>query len=522
MKSIILLAMSTLNANVFSEKTGDTFSVAGNSIKIENCKSQLEPVIRYFLSDIQSVDEVEILMLCTRQTLEIATNYKGEKFKDSEGNDIENVSAVTFLMSQIAKSKERGKKEIKYKAFPLYREGEKNILPEINCEAVLPNTNDIIGMEKNSSLEYAIAYEKAYPPDYISGMREAIQSIRNTVKENIQINKNFKTPFYIVTHGGPRDVMLSLNAVVSLLDEEGIVPTKICGTNLATKMIDDQMASFDMFRFVSGMRDFLNFGNVDVLRKYYSDSTTFLHGTDRGNENKKTQKQFLETLNKISIGIQYSNPDSYIEGLNQLKEIMSNTRNINLASSNLGIFLDTIISDFGTILNNNMTMIDMVERCINKKQYQQALTFLESAFPDFYRNNNIINFSSNPKENSEIFNEFLKNNIRFDSPKKNVNRFCSMLQGEMEEDEIIKNHIDLGEKTNKRVYSEIKKSRAIIDKKYDFINDILPVLKMHKTLKRIRNLFSHGNGKNRPNVNNLSIYIRYYLKAMRNLVKKTG
>ena len=101
MKSIILLAMSTLNANVFSEKTGDTFSVAGNSIKIENCKSQLEPVIRYFLSDIQSVDEVEILMLCTRQTLEIATNYKGEKFKDSEGNDIENVSAVTFLMSQI-------------------------------------------------------------------------------------------------------------------------------------------------------------------------------------------------------------------------------------------------------------------------------------------------------------------------------------------------------------------------------------------------------------------------------------
>ena len=195
-------------------------------------------------------------------------------------------------------------------------------------------------------------------------MREAVQSIRKTVYENKQNEKNRKTSFYIVTHGGPRDVMLSLNAVVSLLDKEGIVPTKICGTNLATKMIDDQMASFDMFRFVSGMRDFLNFVNIDVLRKYYSDSTTFLHGTDRGNENKETQKQFLKTMNKISIGIQYNNPDSYIEGLNQLKEIMTNTRNINLASSNLGIFLDTIISDFGTILNNNnMTMIDMVERC---------------------------------------------------------------------------------------------------------------------------------------------------------------
>ena len=164
----------------------------------------------------------------------------------------------------------------------------------------------------------------------------------------------------------------------------------------------------------------------------------------------------------------------------------------------------------------------MVERCINKKQYQQALTFLESAFPDFYRNNNIISFSSDPKKNSEIFNEFLKNNISFKSPKRNVNRFCSMLQRKMKEYEIIKNHIDLGEEANKRVYREIKKSKAIINKKYDFINDILPVLKMHKTLKRIRNLFSHGNGKNRPNVDSLSTYMRYYLKAMRNLVKKTG
>ena len=111
---------------------------------------------------------------------------------------------------------------------------------------------------------------------------------------------------------------------------------------------------------------------------------------------------------------------------------MPNTRNIHLTSSNLGIFFDTIISDFGTILNNNnMTMIDMVERCINKKQYQQALTFLESAFPDFIEI--IILFPSlQIRKNQEIFNEFLKNNIRFNSPRKNVNRFCSMLQRRME------------------------------------------------------------------------------------------
>ena len=533
MKSIILLAMSTLNANVFSGKPGDTFAVYGDEKKIENCKSQLEPVVRYFLSDSECANEVEMLMLCTRQTLEIATDFNGNKFKDEYGKDIDNISAVTFLMDRIDKCDEKHGKEITYKAFPLYREGEERILPEIDCNKVLPNVQ---GIEKSNSPEYAIAYEKAFQPDYISGMREAIQSIRNTVKENMQKDKDFKTPFYIVTHGGPRDVMLSLNAVVSLLDEEGIIPTKICGTNLATKMIDDQRASFDMFRFVSGMRDFLNFGNVDVLQKYYSDSTTFLHGAGVEKKNRRFQHDFLKALDQVSIGVQYSNPDSYREGLIELNKIMTDESDIYFSNSNLGIFKDTIKNDFGAILDNNeINIIDMVERCVNKKQYQQALTFVESAFPDFYRKNNIISFSSNSKENLSKFNDFLGNNINFNlhkknvnskkkyvnSPEKIVNRFCSMLQGEMKEDEIIKKHMNLGEEANKKIYCEIKKPDVIIDQKYDFDNDIFPVLKMHKTLKKIRNLFSHGNGKHRPDVNNLSIYIKYYLKALRNLVEKS-
>ena len=80
MKSIILLAMSTLNANVFSKSLGDDFSVAGETdTQIKDCKSQLEPVIRYFLKDEQCTDTVEVLMLCTRQTLETVTDHNGKK-----------------------------------------------------------------------------------------------------------------------------------------------------------------------------------------------------------------------------------------------------------------------------------------------------------------------------------------------------------------------------------------------------------------------------------------------------------
>lgn len=543
MKSIILLAMSTLNTNVFSEKQGDTFSVAGNVKKIENCKSQLEPVVRYFLDDIQSADEVDILMLCTRQTLEIVTNKEGEKFKDAKGNDIDDVSAVTFLMGQIDKCKEKSRKKITYKAFPLYREGKERTLPQIDCNEVLANTDEKIGMEKSGSLEYAIAYEKAYPPDYLSGMREAIQSIRNTVRENIQIDKDFQTPFYIVTHGGPRDVMLSLNAVVSLLDEEGIIPTKICGTNLATKMIDDQKASFDMFRFVSGMRDFLNFGNVDVLQKYYSNSTTFLHGAVVEEENIVFQNDFLKAIDQISIGVQYSNPDSYSEGLNELNKIMTDESNIYFSNSNLGIFKDTIKNDFGTILNyNEINIIDMVERCVNKKQYQQALTFLESNIPKYYRDKSIVTFSDIAEdEYLKKFKDYL-GQLRF-SPNNIDQVVCDYIkfysnkikgiQGDNEitfwdlNPEKIYWYQDLDKyvKNNRLRDIDANKKRANISvdfKSYDglgdsFVKRALPLLMMHKALKEIRNIFNHGNGQKRPNFEDLEVCMRYYLKALKTL-----
>jgi hypothetical protein len=60
----------------------------------------------------------------------------------------------------------------------------------------------------------------------------------------------------------------------------------------------------------------------------------------------------------------------------------------------LGIFKDTIQSNFRSLSDTKKrTRIDMVERCINKKQYQQALTLFESALPEYYREDGIISFS---------------------------------------------------------------------------------------------------------------------------------
>ena len=122
MSATILMAVSTFNGrNYPGMERGDSFQGVGNDgkdITIDDCKSQGESVVRYFLKLMPSDDEVDIVMLCSRKTLE-----KDEKNGiDNKGNIY---SAVSYLIERIDRSPEKGKHKINYKVIKLY----KNELP---------------------------------------------------------------------------------------------------------------------------------------------------------------------------------------------------------------------------------------------------------------------------------------------------------------------------------------------------------------------------------------------------------
>lgn len=184
MKSIILLAMSTLNANMNLNAEGMQFSVANEQdLEIKDCRSQLEPVVRYFLKDKECTDEVDILMLCTRPTLEEFIPNDKSKYVNKKGIELDKVSAVSFLKERIEECSEKGSKEIAYKVFPLYRE-EGEVPVGLDAEIVL---------DKNS-----------YEPDYLYGMRSVIKEIRHTVNGNNKEEKSFQCYYLfllsILTH----------------------------------------------------------------------------------------------------------------------------------------------------------------------------------------------------------------------------------------------------------------------------------------------------------------------------------
>ena len=516
MKSIILLAMSILNPNMNLNKEGMQFLVEDDSsLEIKDCRSQLEPVVRYFLSDKGCTDEVDILMLCTRPTLEEFIPNDKSKYVNKKGIELDKVSAVSFLKERIEECSEKKCKKIVYKVFPLYRE-EGEVPVGLDAEIVL---------DKNS-----------YEPDYLYGMRSVITEIRHAVNENNKEEKS--TPFYIVSHGGLRDVVLSLNAIISLMDGEGIRPGKICGTNTSNHTIEDQRASFDIFRFVSGMQDFLNVGSVETLQNYYKESV-YLYSSDK-EDAEEFNKKLLDAMNKVSIGVQYSNPESYISGLDDLKKVLDTDVDDKFEKTSLGIFKDTIKKDFGVLLDpEKRTEVDMVERCINKKQYQQALTFLESELPQYYKKKGIISFpGSDYKKSRGRFNEFLTNMLilqnKKESPVLIIKRFINNKKEGKNWEEALIDKENWNENLEDNIEKYIKdwqcsKNNCRRNNEYDpdsigdiynFIEDILPILKMHKVLKLIRNSFSHSDGYERPEISELDEYMRCYLTALKKLVEK--
>lgn len=493
--NIILLAMSTLPDSPEKLRL-NTFHVPcdGNApagMDVDDCRSQLEPVVRYYLrciSEYGKDKDIECLMLETDATSNDYNNY--------------GITAADYFKQRINESKEAQGLSIKY---------------------------------------HSIALQETHP---VTAIKEAVTYIRD-VQHSENENRQ-KISLYVDTHGGFRDVSLIMNAILSLLRQEKIRPRMICGVNTTTKSIIDQRYSFEIFSFVSGMNDFLNFGSADVIDDYYRS-----HGETSNNIEAVTN-----AMKKIAEGLQFCDITQYEDGL---KEIQSSINAIeedgNASDSMLGIFADTIKEDYGALLDENKrSVLDIIGRCIDNKLYQQALTFSESKIPQFLFDNRVFYFeqseenktmlrlakSSTLKSYSDdvsyVFDGYLFS-IRFARPVNNETRYTPInrvineaarcgydLTNEMDIDGqgITRDYkpysFFVGEdittvgmheaERQLEVYSNVPPENAFMASEF---------IVLHKALKGIRNSYNHAHEDERPSYQSLMIAINRYLLLAREL-----
>lgn len=489
----IILAISTLPPKIKE----NTFQYPENqSYRIENCKSQLEPIPRLMMQMHPGEEEQFIIYeLCSTQTL-VEVEIDKEKG-----------SAKGFFEERIKGCPEMGNRKVEFRE---------------------------------------IAIEDLRNP--YAAVKEVIHQVRENYLASGSGNR-----LWVDTHGGMRDVAQIFSAILSLLKVDGIIPEQILGVEHGDEnIIVDQKGAFDIFEYVTGMNDFINFGSAQVLEKYYL--SIYDEKTD---PDQKKVHGILKAMTKISDGTQLCDPKSYKEGILALRKTIREISEDPL----LGIFADYIRKDYGEALipsdpsklHGDVPPLAIVERCLNKGLYQQALTFLESMMPEEFVKSKCLYIDDQDKQavtdqkkndrkhyltdEHYLFDEYLNAEIIYAGgtsiPRGKKPAIWAI-------GELYKIHENSqGQKIGLwprsfKIYQTLpvmhiggKKKRDRQDA--DLINvkttllakDLvifLRLLQIHKVLKQCRNLFNHCNGE-RPHIKEIDRVLRLYILYAKKVLK---
>ena len=530
MKNVIFLAMSTLYRVVIDEYTAQDNKTQTATV-IKECQSQLEPVVRYIMAKCKNED-VYVLSMATTDTekpLSVGEEYTSTNKKGV----ISRVRAVTQYES----------------------ENEAKMAQEIGEK--ITTALDFFEDRIKSSEEYKMLACCSFDHCVID-LDKPEEAIQNSVEKIKHLKDEFpdeEIRLWIDTHGGLRDVALLINVVGYLLEEfADFKIAGVYGTETQNRRIIDQKNAFYSLAFVSGMSDFMNFGNVDVLKRYYESE---ISGGD------EEIRKLVDAMQMVSDGTQFCDPYLYKEGLNALSYVIESQSEDSLQAEKalLPIFYDTIKKDYGNLLERERRSdIDIIERCMKKKQYQQALTFIESLMPEYFFEKRILYFSDEDKEKAEaateksyksaisnVLDNFLeKVNNCFKNQKDVRNTLAvkaGIFAGAKKSDEFAldieqilkKNHapIDLSHGMKKN----LKDSEMVVSigegNSIQYKSDIsfvdrprlIRVMQMHRVLKDSRNKFNHaveGNAgadlsKRRPELKHVLIVMEKYITEVREL-----
>lgn len=310
-KNILLLAMSTLGNiekdNYYRYKDNEVFSG----------KSQLEPITR---------------MLCEER------RKQGEK-----------LDRIIILETEATRKES---KDGRLTAVEFYKERVKEFIGNVDCGHFYTD----IEIDEDDPAE---------------GIKEATSVILHDYKE--QKKKNGEIKLWIDTQGGFRDVVMVLNAIISLLREQGIEPEGIYSVKYAHNNtwdnpcpIIDQTKKYGIFKFVSAMQEFMDFGKATGLERYY------------GRENR-----IVKCIGRIADAIQMCQPQKFEESIKEFADYLKSGL-YEKEEPYLQIFVEFMKSDYGILLEQPYNTIEQIKWCVRKEFYQQAMTIYIEKIPKYY------------------------------------------------------------------------------------------------------------------------------------------
>ena len=268
---------------------------------------------------------------------------------------------------------------------------------------------------------------------------------------------------------------------------------------------------------MSGINEFTRYGRGEQLVDYYDSVGA-------------TPPNTINTMKKIAESIQMCN---MYEFDSELKELRKEVANNDVSQPSLiNIFWNQIRNDYGPLLTEECTGLDVVEWFYKKKFYQQAITYIEAKLPQELIRKNVISYEISPnvlrkvkqklgKENYEQDENTIVNMIAYECiawgtivNKKGVAKdsFDSTANLKNGRNTLYQNAKEIEvipAKAKDQKYGELK-----IVFKENMEDQIMDMILLYKLLKRERNNFNHmSEKKDRADQETLGRVINLFIKV---------
>ncbi len=239
--------------------------------------------------------------------------------------------------------------------------------------------------DRLSSAEF-ISFEKIAGDDRFARAKsneELVVKVAEMIRSHFDEKPNSR--LYIDTQGGSRSDMFFLLSIVRLLKIRGISPDRILlcdyNPNETAHPVYDKKKEYSVFDLPSGIDEFINYAKAKQLKKFFTDS---------GATSNEFIRETLEIIEDIANAIQICNMEEFRSSLNRLREKCEKKENANNVL--FKYVLDEIQNDYEELLKpGGDTFLNIINWCIRKEFYQQALTLLENDTINFLCQNKFIN-----------------------------------------------------------------------------------------------------------------------------------
>lgn len=238
--------------------------------------------------------------------------------------------------------------------------------------------------------EFPDLAEKFFEIDYsdseenFDGLKKNILQIAQIADAVTNYAKNFpdeKIRVHADMTGGFRHTSMLMLSIIQLLKYRGFETGEVLYSDPSKKIVYRANEIQEVSLLITGADEFVKFGSVDALREYF--------GKNPG----AAPAELLDAMNRFSDAIKIcrtSAIEDELKNLGQHIKTFRESKNKDIKSELFSKIIDTIESEYGSLISGNASRADIIRWCMKKGFWQQAITLCTEWLPEEIVNRGIF------------------------------------------------------------------------------------------------------------------------------------